>query len=329
MAMPLQKPNQSAPAPAKPRLSLKVSRGKIPHPLWIHVYGHPGVGKTSFGAAAPEPLFIDVEQGSLNYDTTRFVFEGERSRPNDFEEFMEAMRTVEREGVPAVKTLVVDTLDGVEALIWEFICRRDSKQNIAAYGYAKGEKIVALDEWRKVVAAIERIRAKGMNVVTISHAISKRRDDPDGEGWDRYTFKLDPTAGGLVLERADAVLFARREISRTKDASTGKMKGLDMDTRLLCCNWNPKYDAKNRHDLPETLPLDWSELARAIVAHRPADPAVLVESIKRDAEKIGGEVKATALKLVQADGADAVKMSKLRTWLTAKLAERGLTNEES
>src|SRR6266702_4542622 len=151
MATPLQKPAPS-PTPLAPKLSLaRVSKGKVAHPLWIHVYGQEGVGKTYFGAASPSPIFVDVEQGSLNYEATRFIFAGERTRPNDFEEFMEAVRTVEREGFPTYRTLVIDTLDAVEALIWEFICRRDSKQNIAAYGYMKGEKIVALDEWRKVI----------------------------------------------------------------------------------------------------------------------------------------------------------------------------------
>lgn len=327
MATPLQQPrtNGTAPVPA-PRLSLaRVSKGKIAHPLWIHVYGQEGVGKTSFGAAAPDPIFLDVEQGSLNYETTRFIFDGERSRPNDFEEFMEALRTVEREGFPTYRTLVIDTLDAVEALIWEFICRRDAKPNIAAYGYMKGEKIVALDEWRKVVAAFERVRAKGMNVITLSHAISKKRDDPDGEGWDRYILKLDPTAGGLIKERADAVLFAKREVTRIQ--KDGKTRGVATDARLLCTAWDPKWDAKNRHDLPETLALDWNELAAAIAAHRPNDPETIVASIRRDAKRIGGAVEVTALKCVAADAGDAVKMTKLRTWLNTKLAEAGITEE--
>ncbi len=325
MATPLQR-TTPAPVQSAPRLSLaRVSRGKVAHPLWIHVYGQEGVGKTSFGAAAPDPIFIDVEQGSLNYEATRFLFEGERSRPNDFEEFMEALRTVEREGSPTYRTLVIDTLDAVEALIWEFICRRDDKAGIIAYGYAKGENYVAVDEWRKVVAAFERIRAKGMNVITLSHALSKKRDDPDGDGWDRYILKLHEKAAGLIKERADAVLFARREIVRTK--KDGKTKGVATDARLLCTAWDPKWDAKNRHDLPETLALDWSELAAAIAAHRPNDPAPLVESIRRDAKRIGGAVEATALKCAAADADDAVKMTKLRTWLNTKLAEAGLNEE--
>ena len=327
MATPLatQRPAANAPAPAAKLSLARVSKGKIPHPLWIHVYGQEGVGKTSFGAASPDPLFIDVEQGSLNYDATRFLFDEERTRPNDFEDFMEALRTVEREGFPAYRTLVIDTLDAVEALVWEFICRRDSKQNIAAYGYMKGEKIVALDEWRRIVAALERVRAKGMNVITLSHAISKRRDDPEGEGWDRYILKLDPTAGGLIKERADAVLFARRDITRV--VKDGKTRGISTDARLLCTAWDPKWDAKNRHDLPETLALDWGELVAAIAAHKPADPETLTASIRRDAKRIGGTVEATATKYLTDANGDAVKLSKIRTWITTKLAEAGITEE--
>ena len=124
----------------RPQLTLaRVSKGRVEHAAWVHVHGPEGVGKSSFGAAAPEPIFIDVEQGTMNLETTRFTFDDAgRTMPGSFDEFLEAVRVVERESHP-YKTLIVDTLDAVEALIWRHICHRDQKANISDYGFGNGE----------------------------------------------------------------------------------------------------------------------------------------------------------------------------------------------
>lgn len=316
--------------PAKPRLSLaRVSKGRQTHPVWIHVYGPEGVGKSSLGAATPSPIFIDVEQGTFELETTRFQFdESGRTMPRDFEELLEAVRVIEREEHP-YKTLVIDTLDAVEALVWQHICARDGKANVSDYGYGKGENIVALDEWRKLVAALERVRAKGVNVITLSHSIVKRFDDPEGEGYDRHVLKLHEKAGGLIKERADAVLFAKFETVKKKDKDGRKVRAITTDARFLYTHKTGAFDAKNRCDLPFELPLDWNELWSAIQAHQPADPSALISAIKAAAEKLGGATKETALRYLADAGEDAVKLSKIHNWCNAKLIEHGLAGEEN
>jgi hypothetical protein len=323
--------NSAKPAPpVRPALTLaRVSKGRQEHAAWLHVYGPEGVGKTSLGADAPDPIFIDVEQGSLNLDTTRFQFdEAGRTMPGSFEEFLEAVRVVEREGHP-YKTLVIDTLDAVEALIWRHICERDQKRNISDYGFGKGENIVALDEWRKLIAALERVRAKGINVVTLSHSIVKRFDDPESDGWDRYILKLHEKAGGLVKERADAVLFAKFEVIKKKSPDGGKTKirAVTTDARFLYTRKTGAYDAKNRYDLPEELPLNWAELWGAIQAHKPAEPADLTAAIRRKAAALPEALRATALEYLEKAAGDAVKLSKVNDWTNAKLAEAGIEEE--
>lgn len=321
-----------APAPAPPpapKLTLaRVSKGRVEHAAWVHIHGPEGVGKSSLGAAAPEPIFIDVEQGTMNLETTRFTFDDAgRTMPATFDEFLEAVRVVERE-THSYRTLVVDTLDAVEALIWRHICQRDGKSNISDYGFAKGENVVALDEWRKLIAALERVRAKGINVITLSHSIVKRFDDPESDGWDRYILKLHDKAAGLVKERADAVLFAKFEVVQKKSKVDGrKTRAIMTDARYLCTRKTGAYDAKNRYDLPPELPLDWNELWNAIRSHKPAEPADFVTEIKRKAEKLPEELKANTLGFLEAAAGDAVKLSKLNTWVNTKRAELGLEEE--
>jgi hypothetical protein len=321
-------------APARPKLSLaRVSKGRVAHATWVHVYGPEGVGKSSFAAAAPEPIFIDIEQGTMSLDTTRFVFDDSgRTMPNGFEEVLEALRVIETEN-HSYKTVVVDTLDAVEALIWRYICDRDGKKNIPDYGFAKGENYIAPDEWRRLVAAFERIRAKGINVITLSHAIVKHFDDPESDGWDRYILKLHEKAGGLIKERANAVLFAKFETvlkKKGKDPQSKKLSAITTDARWLYTRKTGAYDAKNRYDLPEELPLDWAELEAAIRAHKSAEPDDLVAAIQRKAEKLPADVKAKVLAaggfLAQA-GQDATKLAKLNTWINAKVAQSGQEDE--
>jgi hypothetical protein len=322
----------SPPAPATPKLTLaRVSKGKQPHAFWIHVHGPEGVGKSSLGVAAPDPIFIDAEQGTMNLETTRFQFDDTgRTMPRTFEEFLEAVRVIERESHP-YKTLVVDTLDAVEALIWQHICARDGKENIAAYGYGKGENIVALDEWRKLVAALERVRAKGVNVLTLSHSIVKRFDDPESDGWDRYILKLHEKAGGLVKERADAVLFAKFETMKVKSKDDARKKRVALtDARFLYTRKTGAWDAKNRYDLPEEIPLDWGELETAIRAGKPASPTDLLAAISRKVAKLPEDLRTKTLApggFLEKAGNDAAMLSKLNTWLNAKLAEAGIEEE--
>ena len=320
-----------APAsPPTPKLSLtRVSKGRVDHAAWVHIYGPEGVGKSSFGAATPDPIFIDVEQGTMNLDTTRFVFDEKgRTMPSGFEEFLEAVRTVEREDHP-YKTLVVDTLDAVEALVWRYICERDNKKNIPDYGWGKGENYVALDEWRRLVAALERVRARGVQVVTLSHSTVKHFDDPESDGWDRHILKLHDKAGALVKERADAVLFARFETvlkKKSTDGQSKKLRAVTTDARWLYTKHTGAYDAKNRYDLPEEIPFDWNELWAAIQAHKPADSDDLVAAIREKAARLG-DLEPKALKFLEGAEGDAVKLSKLNVWCNAKLTQSGRGDE--
>lgn len=50
---------------------LNITRGKIDRALKVVAYGSEGIGKTTFAAAFPEPLFIDTEGGTAHMDVRR------------------------------------------------------------------------------------------------------------------------------------------------------------------------------------------------------------------------------------------------------------------
>jgi hypothetical protein len=311
------------PAAPPPKLKLATSRGRMAYPLWITLYAVEGLGKSTFASKAPKPLFIDVEHGTRELDVERFVFDEAtgRTTPESLTEFIAALRALDTDEHD-YKTAVVDTLDAVEALIHAHICYRDGKQGIEDYGFGKGY-VAALDEWRVLAAMFERLRKRGINVITLAHTAIKAFKDPASEGYDRYQMKLHQSAAGLMKERSDIVLFGTHEDHAVKNDKTKRVRGVSTGSRIIHTVHNAAWDAKNRHDLPEEMPLDWDEFWEAVQAHRPADPSTLIAEITRKATSAPEDVKNKTLASLERVGTDAVKLAQLNSWLNAKLGETG------
>ena len=62
---------QAAPV-ERPRQKFNVTRGKVVRPWRGLLYGVEGVGKSTFAAATPNPVFIGAEDGTDHLDIARF-----------------------------------------------------------------------------------------------------------------------------------------------------------------------------------------------------------------------------------------------------------------
>lgn len=309
-----QKPQQAPAAPSRMTLRNLVV-GRQTRPLRVLMMGVEGIGKSTFGADAPAPIFLGAEDGTAHLDVTRFPM------PTTWAEVLDAVRTLTDEE-HSFRTLVVDTLDWAEPLLWAHICKRDSQPNIEAYGYGKGYQ-AAIDEWRSFLAALERLRERrGLHVVLLAHSWIKSFKNPEGDDYDRWELKLHAKAGGLLKEWCDAVLFANYETFAEKDAKTKRVKGISTGARLIYTNRTAAYDAKNRFSLPESLPLNWEDFFAAVQAHQPADPAVLEKAIVEKAKKLGGDIEKFSAEWLAKHAGDAAELAKLNDRLNAKLAER-------
>jgi hypothetical protein len=305
-----------APRPSRMRLDL-VTKGKLRKPISVVCFGPEGVGKSSFGAGAPRPIFVGAEDGTAQLDVERMP------APESWDDILDAVRVLTTEP-HEYKTIVLDTLDWIEPLIWAHICARDGEANIEAYGFGKGFQ-VALDEWRRLIVALEGLmRTKGMNVVLLAHSWIKTFKNPAGEDFDRYELKIHGKAAGLVKEWAEAVLFANWETFAKKDEKTKKVKGVSTGARLLYTERKAAYDAKNRYSLPEELPLSWDDFAAAIDAGAVAPVADLRAEIARKGALLGGETEQRINELVVKAGDSAESLALINNKVNAKLAEKGL-----
>lgn len=309
---PTPPPIQSIQVPSRMSLQALV-RGKQSQPTKVTIYGPEGIGKTTFGAGAPKAIFLGAEDGTAQLDVTRFP------TPETWQEMLDAVRVLANEA-HSFETLVVDTLDWAEPMLWAHICRRDEQPNIEAYGFGKGYG-AALDEWRVFLAALEAMRrAKRMHVVFVAHAWIKSFKNPEGDDFDRYEMKLHNKAAGLLKEWSDAVLFANYETFASKDAKTKRVRGVDTGARLLYTQRRAAYDAKNRYGLPETMPLAWADFAASM--ETPVAPEGLLAELDRKLTQLGGKLEEDArAAVVRAEG-DAVKLAQLNNWANAKLAEQ-------
>ncbi|MBY0331740.1 MAG: ATP-binding protein [Acetobacteraceae bacterium] len=238
--------------------SLRSSTSLSPPRLLL--YGVAGVGKTEFAAASPRPVILQTEDGLGRIEATTFGL------LRSFDEIMEALGALYTEPHD-FETLVVDSLDWLEPLVWRHTAQTHNQPDIESFGYGKGY-LAALDTWRGFLDGVNALRdERGMGVILIAHAEIKRFDSPETEPYDRYQPKLHRSASALVQEHVDAVLFANYRVSTLKsDVGFNKkvVRGVSGGDRLLHTAERPAFLAKNRFGLAETLPLSWPELAAGI-----------------------------------------------------------------
>lgn len=317
---PVTQPPLTAP-PAVIRMRLdSLIRGKQTRPLRVVLFGTEGIGKSTFGSQAPNPIFLGAEEGTDHLDVVRFP------QPETFQDVRDAIRTLIHDP-HEFQTLVVDTLDWLEPLIWSHICQRDGKVNVEDYGYGKGY-VAALDEWRVLAADLERLRnARGMHVVLLAHCWIKPFKNPTGDDFDRYEMKIHAKAAGLLKEWADVVLFANYETLAYKDERTKRVKGISTGSRLIFTNRTAAYDAKNRFSLPNQLPLDWNEFWTAVREGKPADPVEIEAAIRTNLQVLAEADQAQALAAIDRAAGDPTKLSQLLNWVNGKAVVAGAGGE--
>lgn len=302
--------------PRQSRMTLgSVTRGRIQVPLRVLLYGVEGIGKSTFASNAPNPIFLCAEDGTTHLDVARLP------EPKTWEEAFEGVRALANEKHD-FKTLAVDTLDWLEPLCWDVICKRTSKTSVDEVGYGKGYN-AALDEWRRFLAELESLRKKReMWIVLLAHAQVKTFKNPNGEDFDRYQLKLHDKAGGLVKEWCDAVLFANYETFTVEKEKNKRILGVS-GARVIYTQRTAAWDAKNRHDLPQSIPLSFEDFAKGIAAHRPANPSKLRAEIEQLVADIGDAELATQVAdTLKKAGDDAASLAKVKDRLAAKAAQK-------
>lgn len=235
---------------------MQITKGKRARAQKVVVYGPEGIGKSTFAAQFPEPLFIDTEGSTDNMDVSRL------DKPSSYTMLKNEIAWVKAN--PTVcKTLVIDTIDWAESLVIADVCAQHGKKGIEDFGWGNGYTYTK-EEMGRLLNQLGELVDLGINVVLTAHAQMRKFEQPDEMGsYDRWELKLGKKTSSqtapLVKEWADMVLFANyKTVVMTADNGKKKATG---GQRVLYTQHHPAWDAKNRHGLPEEMTFDYAGIA--------------------------------------------------------------------
>lgn len=227
-------------------------------PYRVLVYGRDGTGKSTFASQAPRPAFIAAESGLENINAMAF-------QPESWEDVLQASEQLISD--TNFDTIVVDSLDWIEPLVFDYVCRegddRGPKPNVESFGFGKGY-VIAINQWRKFLSILERARNNGKHVILIAHMVRKPVKNLTGEDYDSFVIKLNEKAAGLIREWVDVVGMAELEVVATKLNPHESVKGSATGRRLLRTAPSAAFDSKTRFSLPDRLELNWGVFHKAI-----------------------------------------------------------------
>lgn len=249
-------------------------------PPRILIYGTKGVGKTTFCADAPAPIFLFTEDGagSLTLDT----FHDDDGKPIIFASYDQVIEAIGvlYQGEHSFETLVLDSLDHLEPLIWGKVVadmrqRSPGISTIEDIPYGKGYTL-ALAYWRELIAGLNALRNdRDMAIILTAHEQIRRFESPETDSFDRYSIKLHEKASAVVQELVDVILFAKHKtMLKSEDLgfNQSRLRGVSTGERIICTSETPGYVAKNRYKLPAEISLPeqgpFQPFAAALAASR-------------------------------------------------------------
>ena len=242
---------------------MQITSGVLSTPLKVVVYGPEGIGKSTFAAQAPNPLFIDTEGSTARMNVRRLP------APTSFTMIQEEIRYVISN--PSVcQTLVLDTADWAERLCRDGVCAKNSKAGLEDFGYGKGYSYV-FEDFGRMLNLLDQVTDRGINVIITAHAAMRKFEQPDESGaYDRWELKLinaqKCSIANTLKEWADMVLFANYETYVIKGKNEMEKNKVTGGKRVMHTTHHPCWDAKNRFGLPEKLPFDFSHIAHCFNA---------------------------------------------------------------
>ncbi len=245
---------------------MEIRKGRQVKPRRVMIYGDNGVGKSTFAASWPRPVFLNLEDGTNDLDvdstarlTTLDAVIGSMSwliqNENDYE------------------TIVIDTLDWLEKLIFTHVAaeygRKAGKQNITCVeeiGFGKGYEMVE-HNWRRIINGLSMLWDSGRHIVMTCHSKVAKYKPPEGESYDYHSPALHEKGSDIMCQWCDEVLYAHYKVhTRTVEEGFGAKRNIAIGgtDRVIQTQEAATHIAKNRLGLPKEIPAEFSVIEAAM-----------------------------------------------------------------
>lgn len=253
-------------------------------PPILTIFGDGGIGKTTFCANAPNPIFIFTEKSLGMLDVPRFTFADEdgikRYIASTFEEVMISLSQLF--GEHNFNTVVIDSLDWLEPLIENYLLRQRPTtekgrpvRNIKDYGYNTGANFV-MEYWQEYFDMIRDLqKKKNMMVIQTAHRAVVKMQPPDSDAYTAYNIKLEGKAREKIIEGSDAVLYTSTKLGLAKEDlgfNQTRNRAVGAGDRYIYTQERPAHEGKNKYKLPYEIPVrdeNWQDVWGVLASHIP------------------------------------------------------------
>ena len=246
----------------------KITTGIAPRAQRIVIYGPEGVGKTTLASRFPNALILDTENGSTHLSATRLTI-------SSHHELIQALVEL-RSATTPYQTIIIDSIDWAEKMLVSKLLETLNKKganhkSIEDIGYGKGYKMLE-PLANELLGHLNALISQGKNIILIAHSRRVKFELPETAGaYDKYEINLTKFIAPLIKEWADAILFCNFLTTVTDRRGSGG------SARYIYTSPAAPWEAKNRHSLPEMLPIDSEDLIPAILKNFGADSVFMVK----------------------------------------------------
>ena len=136
---------------------MNYTSGPIRKAIKTVVYGTEGIGKSTFAAQFPDPVFIDTEGSTASMNVKR------TTTPANFSEIISQVQYIARHPGEA-KTLVIDTIDWAERMAVKSICDAKKLTGLEDMSYGKGY-VYVYEDMGRLLNALNECIDNGVNVI--------------------------------------------------------------------------------------------------------------------------------------------------------------------